>query len=72
MVHLDSTGADVVAALAGELAAAGKRLVIAGTHTRVEQMLQRSGALAQLGPGALFPTIPSAVEACASSDRVGQ
>jgi MFS superfamily sulfate permease-like transporter len=72
MVHLDSTGADVVAALAGELGAAGKRLVIAGTHTRVEQLLQRSGALEQLGAGALFPTLRSAVDACASSDHVGQ
>jgi hypothetical protein len=60
-----------VAALAGELAA-GQRLVIAGTHTRVEQMLHRSGALAQLGAGALFPTLRSAADACASSDHAGQ
>ncbi len=65
IVHLDSTGADVVAALADELGAAGQRLVIAGTHTRVEQMLHRSGALEHLGDGALFPTLRSAVHACA-------
>jgi high affinity sulfate transporter 1 len=70
IVYLDSTGADIIAALADELSAAGKRLVIAGAHARVEGMLERSGALAQLGAGSVFPTLGSAVEAFASRKRV--
>jgi high affinity sulfate transporter 1 len=63
IVHLDSTGADTIAALADELSAAGKRFVIAGAHARVHGMLERSGALAQVGAGSLFPSIASAVDA---------
>ena len=69
IVHLDSTGADTIAALADDFAAAGKRLVIAGVHIHVQGMLERSGALAQLGAGSVFPTLRSAVEAFPRRER---
>jgi anti-anti-sigma factor len=62
IVHLDSTGADTLAALADELAAKGVRLMLADVHARVQRMLERSGALERLGVGAVFPTLRSAVE----------
>lgn len=68
IVHLDSTGADTIAALAGELKAAGIHLAIAGAHGRVAQMLDRSGTHEVLGPDALFPTLRSAVEAYQARD----
>jgi len=70
IVHLDSTGADTIAALADDFAAAGKRLVIAGVHARVQGMLERSGALARLGAGSVFLTLRSAVEAFPRRERV--
>jgi MFS superfamily sulfate permease-like transporter len=63
IVHLDSTGADTIAALADELAARGIRLVWGDAHARVRRMLERSGALEHLGADAVFPTLRSAVEA---------
>jgi high affinity sulfate transporter 1 len=63
IVHLDSTGADTLAALADELAAKGVRLMLADVHARVQRMLTRSGALERLGADAVFPTLRSAVEA---------
>jgi anti-anti-sigma regulatory factor len=62
IVHLDSTGADTLAALADELAAKGVRLTLADVHARVQRMLERSGALERLGADAVFPTLRSAVE----------
>jgi high affinity sulfate transporter 1 len=70
IVHLDSTGADSIAALADELSAAGVRLVIAGMHARVERMLDVSGARAHLGAGSVFATLRSAVKAYPSQERV--
>jgi MFS superfamily sulfate permease-like transporter len=63
IVHLDSTGADTIAALADDLAARGTRLVIAGVLAQVQRMLERSGALERLGADAVFPTLRAAVEA---------
>jgi anti-anti-sigma factor len=63
IVHLDSTGADAIASLTDDLAARGMRLVIAGPHPQVRQMLERSGALERLGADAVFPTLRAAVEA---------
>jgi high affinity sulfate transporter 1 len=67
IVHLDSTGADTIAALAEDLAPRGMRLVIGGVLPQVWQMLERSGALEHLGADAVFPTLRAAVEACESS-----
>ena len=63
IVHLDSTGADTIAALADELRAKGVRLVLSDAHARVQRMLERSGALEHLGPDSMFPTLRSALEA---------
>jgi len=63
IVHLDSTGADTIAALADELRAKGVRLALSDAHARVQRMLERSGALEHLGPDAMFPTLRSALEA---------
>jgi high affinity sulfate transporter 1 len=63
IVHLDSTGADTLAQLADELAARGIRLVIGGPLAQVRTMLDRSGARAQLGADATFPTLRAAVAA---------
>ena len=43
---------------------AGIRLSIGGVLPQVQQMLERSGALAKLGPEAVFPTLRNAVESC--------
>ena len=43
MAHLDSTGADTIAALSDHLAARGVRLVIGGATPQVQLMLERSG-----------------------------
>ncbi len=61
IVHLDSTGADTIGVLADQLGERGVRLVLGGIQPRVELMLERSGVLARLGPGAVFPTLRAAV-----------
>jgi MFS superfamily sulfate permease-like transporter len=66
IVHLDSTGADTLTALADDLTAKGIRLVIAGALPQVRQMLERSGALARLGDNSVYPSLRAAVEACES------
>ncbi len=63
IVHLDSTGADTIAALAHRLKERGIRLVLGGTLPQVQQMLERSGALSHLGPGSTFTTFRAAVVA---------
>ena len=63
IVHLDSTGADAIAALAEELAERGIRLAIGGVLPQVRQMLERSGALERLGADAVFPTLRAARDA---------
>jgi sulfate permease, SulP family len=64
IIHLDSSGADTIAALAGELASRGIRLAIGRVSPQVHQMLERSGALDHLGRDAVFPTLRGAIEAC--------
>jgi high affinity sulfate transporter 1 len=63
IVHLDSTGADTIAALAGELADRGIRLGLGEAHAQVRRMLERSGALERIGADFVFPALRSAVEA---------
>ena len=67
IVHLDSTGADAIVALADHLASRGIRLAIGGVVAQVRQMLELSGALAALGSDAVFPSLRAAVEACEST-----
>jgi MFS superfamily sulfate permease-like transporter len=71
IVHLDSTGADTIAALADELAARGIRLVFGSALPQVRQMLERSGTLEHLGTDAVYPTLRAAVAACESGSLLG-
>jgi high affinity sulfate transporter 1 len=71
IVHLDSTGADTVAALADDLTARGIRLVFGGVLPQVRQMLERSGALEHLGGDSVYRSLRAAVEACESSFEGG-
>jgi high affinity sulfate transporter 1 len=64
IVHLDSTGADTVAALADDLESRGIRLAFGGLHPQVLRMLERTGVLGRLGADAVFPTLRAAVQAC--------
>jgi MFS superfamily sulfate permease-like transporter len=63
---IDSTGAAMLEALSEDLRARGIRLGFANIRTEVRTLLERSSVLAALGDGALFPTLKSAVDACAS------
>jgi high affinity sulfate transporter 1 len=63
IVHLDSTGADTIAALAEDLGTRRIRLCIAGALPQVRQMLERSGTLARLGEDGTFPTLRAAATA---------
>jgi high affinity sulfate transporter 1 len=62
---VDSTGAAMLEALTEDLSTRGIRLGFANLRTEVRALLERSGVLAALGDGALFPTLKSAVDACA-------
>ena len=64
LVHLDSTGADTLVALADDLALLGVRLSLGGTTPEVRKMLERSGTLDRLGADAVFPSLRAAVAAC--------
>jgi high affinity sulfate transporter 1 len=64
LVHLDSTGADTIVALADDLALLGVRLSLGGTTPEVRKMLERSGTLDRLGADAVFPSLRAAVVAC--------
>ena len=66
IVHLDSTGADTIAALVDDLAGRGIRLAFGGVHPQVRRMLERSGALNRLGQDAVFRTLRTAVVECES------
>ena len=64
LVHLDSTGADTLVALADDLSLLGVRLSIGGTTPEVRKMLERSGTLDRLGADAVFSSLRAAVAAC--------
>ena len=61
---IDSTGAAMLEALAGDLRARGIRLGFANLRTEVRGLLERSGVKAALGEGAFFSTLKSAVASC--------
>jgi high affinity sulfate transporter 1 len=63
---VDSTGAAVLEALSDDLRTRGIRLGFANLRTEVRALLERSGVLAALGDGALFPSLKAAVDACVS------
>ncbi|MGH8507296.1 MAG: SulP family inorganic anion transporter, partial [Gammaproteobacteria bacterium] len=60
---IDSTGAETLEALAGELAVRGVRFGIANLRTETLAMLERTGALAHIGDDFVFPTLKSALKA---------
>jgi high affinity sulfate transporter 1 len=69
IVRFDSTGADMLVALADDLQPRGVRLAIAGVLPEVRRMLERSGALERLGADAAPPNLRAAVEAHESRTR---
>jgi MFS superfamily sulfate permease-like transporter len=60
---VDTTGADMLAALAAELDAIGVKLGFAGLHSEVRALLGRSGALESNAVDLVFPSLNSAVDA---------
>ena len=62
IVHLDSTGADTLVAIADDLAGRGIRLGIAAVYPQVQRMLESSGALERLGPDSVTRSLRAAVE----------
>lgn len=63
---IDGTGAAMLEGLSEDLCARGLRLGFANLRTEIRALLERSGVHAALRDGALFPTLKSAVDACAS------
>ncbi len=63
ITHLDSTGADTIADLVDDMRGRSMRLALGGVVPQVQRMLERSGALDRLGPGAVFETLRAAVAA---------
>ena len=59
--ELDVPGAEMLEELHGELERVGTSLVLAGAHSRVEDMLERSGVLEAITPNALFSDVSNAV-----------
>ncbi len=59
--ELDVPGAEMLEELHGELERVGTSLVLAGAHSRVEDMLERSGVLEAITPDALFSDVSNAV-----------
>ncbi|HEX5859389.1 MAG TPA: sulfate permease [Microbacterium sp.] len=63
-VHLtDTDGADILTQVAEELRSTDTSLVLAGVHPPVLELWRRAGVIDTLGPGAVFETVPDAVEA---------
>ena len=69
IVHLDSTGAEALVALADRLRARGVRLGLAALLPQARRVLDRSGALERLGADALFQTLAGALAAASPSFR---
>jgi high affinity sulfate transporter 1 len=60
---VDSTGAQMIEALAAELTAGGVRLGFANCRSEIRATFERTGVLARIGPDFVFPTLKSAVNA---------
>jgi MFS superfamily sulfate permease-like transporter len=63
MTDIDTSAADVLAQLHGELEADGIELVFAELKDPVRRKMVRFGLMEKLGPASLFPTIEDAVAA---------
>jgi high affinity sulfate transporter 1 len=63
ITDVDTTAADMLADLEGELAGAGTRLVFAELKDAVREKIERYELVEVLGPGRYHPTVRAAVEA---------
>lgn len=63
IVEIDSTAAEMLLDLPRELAARGVQLALTRVKRKLSAQLEAAGVLAVLGPGHLYPTIPTAVAA---------
>jgi MFS superfamily sulfate permease-like transporter len=63
IVEIDSTAAEMLLDLPRELAARGVQLALTRVKRELSAQLEAAGVLAVLGPGHLYPTIPTAVAA---------
>jgi SulP family sulfate permease len=65
VTDMDSTAAEVLHELLGELRAAGVELVVARAKAPLRAALERAGLLAEIGADHLYPTVRDAVNAYA-------
>ncbi|HET7486894.1 MAG TPA: SulP family inorganic anion transporter [Acidimicrobiales bacterium] len=63
--EIDTEGADILVQLAEELRRRHLRVAVARAHAAVRGYLERTGALAAIGPGNLYATVDEAVRATA-------
>jgi high affinity sulfate transporter 1 len=66
---MDSTSAEMLDSLAGELASRGVRFGLANARREVRAVLERAGALDRIGSDFLFPTLNTASDAFLSRNR---
>jgi MFS superfamily sulfate permease-like transporter len=69
ITHVDSTGLDALLDVTKDLRYDEITLVMARLRTRMEEQFEDTGALDEIGPGHLYPTVRAAVDACASRGR---
>ena len=67
--YLDTTGAAILDQVGGELEQKGITMAVAAAKSPVRGMIERSGLARRFGPGRIFPTIPSAVEALLEKNK---
>ncbi|HEV7322683.1 MAG TPA: SulP family inorganic anion transporter [Ensifer sp.] len=71
--QIDSTAADMLAELQGELKERGIALGLAELHTDARALLDRAGTIEQIGPGMIFEGMEDALDAYeARYGRIGQ
>jgi len=63
MPILDTTGADSLDQVCGDLEAQGITMAVAAAKSPVRTMFDRTGLAGRIGPDRMFPTVASAVEA---------
>lgn len=68
IVEIDSTAADMLLALPGELAGRGVRLALTRVKRELRGQLEAAGVMALVGPDHVYPTIPIAVAAFKARD----
>jgi SulP family sulfate permease len=66
MTYVDATGLDALLDVTKDLERDEITLVVARLRTRMQEELEDAAVLDAIGPGHLYPTVRTAVEACAS------